>query len=391
MRDVVPPALASALPYLEHYPDPGGAPHHIVLDQFPFRIGRSPAANFVLYCRQVSKEHAAIVRDGAEFRIQDRGSCNGTYVNGRRVVEAVLQNGDIVHIAHKEFRFGLVPADASEDLVGLLTESATSHVPRSLIQDNDCLRDLLKQHLISIVFQPIVRLDTREVIGYEALGRGLHDELSSSPAELFRLAEQWRLAADLSRLFRMTALEEASHLSGQPRLFFNLHPAEMAQGNLLDALAEVPAIFREGRRLVLEVHENAVADPESMRLLRNTLKALDIGLAYDDFGAGQARLAELADVPPDFIKLDRKLVHGIDQTRGRQELVQALSRLSTDLGVALIAEGIESEAEAETCQLLGCQFGQGFLFGHPVPARQQPRTKPMDLTDLRQRLKSAPE
>ena len=88
-------------------------------------------------------------------------------------------------------------------------------------------------------------------------------------------------------------------------------------------------------------------------------------MAYDDFGAGQARLHELAEAPPNFIKLHLTLIRDIHQSHARQELVQALNHVSKDLGVDLIAEGIETEEEAAVCRGLGCRFGQGYLFGRP--------------------------
>ena len=111
-----------------------------------------------------------------------------------------------------------------------------------------------------------------------------------------------------------------------------------------------------------------VSDVAGMRKLRDRLHALGIGLAYDDFGAGQSRLAELAEAPPDFLKLDMKLMRGIDQAPARQEIVGALTEISSRLGVRVLAEGIETIEEAECCRRLGCHWAQGFLFGRPAPS-----------------------
>jgi EAL domain-containing protein (putative c-di-GMP-specific phosphodiesterase class I) len=119
---------------------------------------------------------------------------------------------------------------------------------------------------------------------------------------------------------------------------------------------------------VLELHEEAVTDAGAMRQLRERLVVLGVGLAYDDFGAGQARLSELADAPPDYLKLDKTLIHGPHQAPARQELVRALVRVGADLGIRLIAEGVEAEEEAAVCLRLGCEFGQGYYFGRPQPA-----------------------
>src|SRR5262249_39652895 len=95
---------------------------------------------------------------------------------------------------------------------------------------------------------------------------------------------------------------------------------------------------------------------------------LGIGLAYDDFGAGQARLTELTEAPPDYVKLDMKLIRGIEHSKPRQEIVQTLARICSDLGVQLIAEGIETQAEALACRQLGCRDGGGYYFGRHHPA-----------------------
>jgi EAL domain-containing protein (putative c-di-GMP-specific phosphodiesterase class I) len=363
-------SAASALPRLEHYPEPGGVAHSVPLDRIPFRIGRCATADYTLYSRQVSKEHAEIGRTASEYLIRDLGSTNGTFVNGQRVDSAILLDGDIIHVAHKEFRFTYQVAEAKPAPDNLLTDTGASHVPFSVIHDGEHLRELLIQHSVSIVFQPILNLESGEVLGYEALGRGEHEELSPSPCDLFRLAEHCKLAPELSRLFRLVATEDAARLPEGALVFFNVHPSEMAKDSLVSSLSGIPAAFRTRGRMILEIHEDFVADMATMRQLRNQLKALDIGLAYDDFGAGQARLRELTEAPPDFIKLDMSLIRGIDRAKARQELIQVFSRISGDLGVQLIAEGLETREEADVCRRLGCAFGQGFLLGRPLPVSQ---------------------
>ncbi|HMF12405.1 MAG TPA: EAL domain-containing protein [Gemmataceae bacterium] len=357
------------VPYLEHYPDPGGEPQRIVLDTFPFQIGRSEKAQFVLFARQVSKEHAEVRRDGEfEFSIHDLGSTNGTFVNGRRIKEATLANGDIVHLAHKEFRFGFKVLNTPDSATTLGTECNAEVLPLSILATSKYLREMLSQQLVSTVFQPIVSLGTQTLLGYECLGRGIHSQLTTNPGELLALAEKCQLAADLSRSFRLVGVKEASRLNGRPHMFFNLHPTEMVNDRLLHSLGEAVAILGSDRRMVLEIHENMVADTGTLRRLSQSLRQFGIGLAYDDFGAGQARLAELTEAPPDFVKLDMKLVRGIQWSKPRQEIVQTLARVCSNLGVQLIAEGIETEEEAATCQLMGCGFGQGYYFGRPQPA-----------------------
>ena len=370
MANDVKPSGAPLVPCLEHYPEPGGVSHCVLLDTYPFRIGRCTTADFIIYSRQVSKEHAEIDRVKEEFLIRDLGSTNGTFVNGQRITQSVLLDGDIIHVAHKEFRFTCQTVEAQPKSEDMLTDTGASHVPFSVIHDGEHLRELLIQHSVSIVFQPIFHLDSGEVLGYEALGRGAHEELSPNPCDLFRLAEHCKLAPELSRLFRLVAMEEAARLPEAGLVFFNVHPAEMAKDSLLTSLGEIPATFHARGRMILEIHEDFVADMPTMRRLRSRLNDLGIGLAYDDFGAGQARLRELTEALPDFIKLDMSLIRGINVAKARQELIQAFSRISGDLGVRLIAEGLETHEEADACRRLGCAYGQGYLLGRPLPVSQ---------------------
>jgi EAL domain-containing protein (putative c-di-GMP-specific phosphodiesterase class I) len=353
-----------AVAYLEHFPESGEGAHRLLLERFPFCIGRNASAHYCIPSRHVSKDHAQIVRDGGQLLIRDLGSTNGTFVNGKRVQEAVLRHGDIVHIGHKEFRFVQDAAAQVAEIV--LTDHASGPLPASRIQSAESLKELLRWESVRAVFQVIVDLRTHAVLGHEALGRGNHERLNPSPAFLFEVAAQCSLAPELSRAFRRVALREAVHLPPGSSLFLNLHPAELKGDELwryLEGLGEAV----DGRPVVLEFHEEAVADAAAMRRWRDRLHSLGLRLAYDDFGAGQSRLTALADVPPDYVKLDRSLIRGLHQAQARQELVRALTRVSTDLGIQLIAEGIETPEEAEICLALGCHFAQGYFFGRPQP------------------------
>jgi EAL domain-containing protein (putative c-di-GMP-specific phosphodiesterase class I) len=355
-------------PYLEYFPDDGGTRQQIVIKRYPFRIGRSTTADYTIFSSQVSKQHAEIFREGVEVRIRDLGSTNGTFLNGQQITEGRLTNGDILHFAHREFRFVHEPSGALSGTEGRTTALAHSALPASFIRGSEHLRELLEQQAVAVHFQPIVHLHTREALGYEALGRSTHPKLNVGPVELFRLADQCQLAPQLSRTLRQVSAQEAVRLPAQARVFLNLHPFETLDEDLVATLRTIRQILRADQKLVLEVHEDMVADLRSLGWLRECLQRADIELAYDDFGAGRARLAELAEVPPNFVKLDRSLVRDIDQAATRQELIQALTRGITDLGIDLIAEGIETAAEARICRGLGCRFGQGYHLGRPQPA-----------------------
>jgi len=352
---------------LEHRPDAGDAPVRVSLTPLPFRIGRSPEAELVLESPRVSKMHAEIDANGHGYLIRDLGSRNGTFVNGERLHgERHVDAGDVVHVAHRELE--LVPADDSS----MVDDSTLAGQPEGSDADfHRGTRDLyriLSGRKVRAVFQAITSLADGATVGYEALGRHTLASVTRDATSLFRIAGERGRAVQLSRIMRTAALGDIPALpTAGERVFMNVHPAEMLEGGLLEELERAATVLGPDRRLVAEIHEAAIVDPSTMRALRAELLARHIEIAYDDFGAGRARLMELAEVPPDFLKLDMSLIRNIDASPPRQELVAALVRVMREAGVRVVAEGIETEEELRACIDLGCELGQGFFIRHPVP------------------------
>ena len=121
--------------------------------------------------------------------------------------------------------------------------------------------------------------------------------------------------------------------------------------------------------LFRSIPESLVTNFRRMRSLRQALHEHDVRLAYDDFGAGQARLVELAEVPPDFLKFDITLVQGLHAANtARRQMVRMLVRFCHDMGIVTIAEGVETAAEADAVREVGFDAAQGFYFARPVAA-----------------------
>jgi EAL domain-containing protein (putative c-di-GMP-specific phosphodiesterase class I) len=191
-----------------------------------------------------------------------------------------------------------------------------------------------------------------------------------SPAQLFELADRLGMTLELSRAFRHRTLEEATSLpTGQegerPRLFLNSHPLEIPRsGELLEDLRA----FRErhpDEPLVLEIHEAAVTDPEKFTALRSELEELGIGHAFDDFGAGEARLRELSEAAPELVKFDAHFARGVHEAPRRLEVARALVQMMHALDIDTLIEGVETEEEVEACRAVGFRYAQGYYFGRP--------------------------
>lgn len=329
------------------------------IDVTPFTIGRGPDRDLRLGTPTVSSMHAEIISDADRLLLRDLGSTNGTFVNGVRLrEECVLNEGDLVQFAQEVFR--IEPTVESQPSRTMTADSADHAL--SLIQFDK----LITERAVVPHFQPIVDMHRRSTLGYEVLGRSRLYGLTT-PRAMFDAASVLHLESELSRIMREEGVEQGAGLSVDSALFVNTHPKELIDIDLLLFSLEGVRESTPTRPLVLEIHEKAVTESDQMQTLRTGLNDLDIDLAYDDFGAGQARLVELADVPPDYLKFDIELIHGISTaSHERQRLVESLVSMANELGVATLAEGVESEEEHEVCAQLGFKLGQGFLYGKPV-------------------------
>jgi len=150
------------------------------------------------------------------------------------------------------------------------------------------------------------------------------------------------------------------------RLFLNTHPHEFLGGELLRSLEELQKLA--GRwKLVVEIHEAAMPQWSTMVHFRKAVKQMGIELAYDDFGIGQARLRELSELPPDYIKFDRTLVHNLATADPRRvALVRSLVDLCRCNDVKTIAEGLENSLDGALCEELGFELFQGYFYGKPT-------------------------
>jgi EAL domain-containing protein (putative c-di-GMP-specific phosphodiesterase class I) len=185
---------------------------------------------------------------------------------------------------------------------------------------------------------------------------------------MFQAAEQLSLEVELSRLLRWEGIRVGREIGHGGRLFINTHPKEMVGPGLVSSLAKLRELAGP-QQMVLEIHEAAVTNPSMMQELCSRLRDLDIQLAYDDFGAGQARLAELIEARPDYVKFDISLIRQLDKADAhRVKMIETLVRMVRDLDIVALAEGIETEAEAQACHQLGFDLAQGFYFGRPAPA-----------------------
>ncbi len=359
-------------PWLEHYPTEGGPPEQTPVGPFPFTIGRNETADFQIESGRVSREHAVILKEDGRYRIEDLGSTNGTFVNGRAVGKATLDDGDIILIADIELSFFSGQCDLARNTATQVMESPAARgdeqeAPVDVVREVRRLHEMLAHRCITNRFQPIAGLDDGHLLGYEALADG--DGLSDRQEETERLllAVECRLTGRMRHLRRMVIAEEASALAGEASIFLGLDSSEIGTERLPDALARLQEVLSERHRLVVEVPDSAFSDTPYFREFRNRLKELGIGLAHDGFSAGEAQVTQQKEIHSDFLKLAGPLVRNIHTDGQRQERFQSVVQAAREMGCKTIATGVEREEEAATCRQLGCDYAQGSFFGPAQP------------------------
>lgn len=356
------------------YVAPDGSRAQHWLRRLPFRIGRETSNDLALIAAGLSRHHAEIVADDSgQLRLLDLKSTNGSFVNREPVKDsAPIGEDDVVHLGTFEFRLRRSPQPEHDVGPDDVTRLATKNreLPEHFVRHERQFMELLAGTGLSGAAQPIVDATSGHVVAYELLGRSLHPDLQVSPMQLLHLASRLDREAELSTAWRDHGVRAlAPHLQGR-LLFVNTHPKETFTDGFIDGLTRLREL--EARpSLVVEIHESAVVEVERMRELATRLKAIGVPFAYDDFGAGQARLNELAEVPADFVKFDMALVRDIHRANERkQRLVRDLVRAALDFGSKPLAEGVEVEADARLCREMGFQLLQGWFTGRPVPLAQ---------------------
>ena len=225
------------------------------------------------------------------------------------------------------------------------------------------LRTSLRDRMVYVEYHPIVIASTREIFGYEALARGQMRTLRS-PEVMFDVAAEADLIWELSRLCRARALEGMNERLGPGQLLFlNVDPHDFTDPAFNEHEVADPS------RIVIEITERtAIKDYPKFRERLKAFRALGFRFAVDDAGSGYAGLGSIANLEPDFIKLDISLINAIDTNFIKQNLVQTMVRFADDHNAMVIAEGVERAEEFKTVQELGVHLVQGFFLHRPQSA-----------------------
>ncbi len=278
-------------------------------------------------------------------------------------VDELLRRADLAMYAAKS---------SSERSITIFDHVIDEQVKRGILIKRQ-LQVAIDGDLLRVDFQPIVNLQTRQSVAFEALSR-IRDFEGGwiSPIDFIPVAESVGLIDSMGDLVLRRCLEVLRlfrHPSDDLVISINISPLQICRAGLaarVVALAEQAQVDLAG--LAVEVTESVLIDrpQEAMRELQS-LRAVGCRVYLDDFGTGYSSMAWLAQLPIDAIKIDRSFTAGLLTDPRRSLVVASMIRLSLDLGLDVIAEGVEQEGQAQALLEMGCCKAQGFLFGHPAP------------------------
>jgi EAL domain-containing protein (putative c-di-GMP-specific phosphodiesterase class I) len=244
----------------------------------------------------------------------------------------------------------------------------------SRLQLEHDLRQAVEQKEFCVYYQPIIALETKHLAGFEALVRWNHPRRGVvSPADFVPVAEetglivpigQWVLEEACKKV-REWQLASPGHRSLS--LSVNLSGRQVAQPDVVDQIQHaLQASNLQPHHLKLEITESVVMEnAEAAAHTFKQLRALGVQLSIDDFGTGYSSLSYLHRFPLNYLKIDRSFVNRMTSD-GDDAIVRTIATLARNLGMEVIAEGIETEEQYKKLKALGCEFGQGFLFSRPV-------------------------
>jgi EAL domain-containing protein (putative c-di-GMP-specific phosphodiesterase class I) len=242
----------------------------------------------------------------------------------------------------------------------------------------DAVVEIIVNRSLWTAFQPIVQMETRDILGYEGLARGPRGGPLEYPVALFGSAGRFDLVDELERACRRQTFVDWEYFGAPTRLFLNTVPATVRDVSFLGrGVLDYLGPRLSPSTVTLEITEGQVI--QNLNLYREAMHAfLDLGFTFaiDDVGAGYSGLETIANLGASYLKIDMGLVRDIHEKKVSQQVVKAILDMGAAVGAAVIGEGIETQEEADTLKGLGLRYAQGYFFGRPQDpyARRAPQT-----------------
>ena len=338
-------------------------------------LARLAGDEFIVICRydqadqalklaeQIISEISIPINLGGRL-LSHSASIGLAYANSRDTADSILENADLaMYEAKQKGRHCVVNFDQA------MRESAQQ---RSSMESE--LRRALVNRELECYFQPIMELWTNRICGFEALVRWIHPQQGLlSPVDFIPIAEETGLIVDLDAQILEQACRKTSEWNlacpDKPlTISINVSARSLLNLSLTDRVADAIKTHRiQPTNLYLEITETALIDDiELATTCINRLESLGVRLAIDDFGTGYSSLRYLKNLQVGVLKIDRSFTDGLSVDHGDGVIVKAVIDMASALNMGVVAEGIETEHQLDLLKGLGCEYGQGYLFGRPL-------------------------
>ena len=338
-------------------------------------LARLAGDEFIVICRydqadqalklaeQIISEISIPINLGGRL-LSHSASIGLAYANSRDTADSILENSDLaMYEAKQKGRHCVVNFDQA------MRESAQQ---RSSMESE--LRRALVNRELECYFQPIMELWTNRICGFEALVRWIHPQQGLlSPVDFIPIAEETGLIVDLDAQILEQACRKTSEWNlacpDKPlTISVNVSARSLLNLSLTDRVADAIKTHRiQPTNLYLEITETALIDDiELATTCINRLESLGVRLAIDDFGTGYSSLRYLKNLQVGVLKIDRSFTDGLSVDHGDGVIVKAVIDMASALNMGVVAEGIETEHQLDLLKGLGCEYGQGYLFGRPL-------------------------
>ncbi len=357
-------SVSETTPWLDFYQVGSSTADRIKLETTPFTIGRVESCDFTIDSQRVSREHAVIESKGWHYVLKDLKSTNGTFVNGHRIEEAILQDGDLLMFADTEIGFYTGARDTKK-------QSATQVMPpsheneeaaRAVIRAIRRTHEEIVQGGVDRNLQPIICLATSVAVGYDGGGRRSRLNPSMLDPPSFSLPPESELALRLLRLRRRVAAEQAAPFDTEVSVFLEVAASEIGNAALLNEFERLRKLSGSSCQMVAAMPARAVLDNRSFRQFRDALHQAGVGVSYDDFAGGESQVSELQDIAPDYLRLASGFLPEGRDLGGRRRQLEHVIRLCRELNCTVVATGIQSAEQAQAYAESGCELAQGPLY-----------------------------
>jgi EAL domain-containing protein (putative c-di-GMP-specific phosphodiesterase class I) len=369
----------SAAAWLESPTHEGQEPIRAEITTLPFTIGRNGGCDLTIDSTRISREHMRIEGSAAGYTVRDLGSTNGTFLNGARIQESALRDGDLLAVAHISLIFRAPSGAARLAVTQQFTEphqgieaEADPINGRAIVEAVRRLEEITLHRGLRHRLQAIVNVHNSEAMAYEVAP---HASLRDT-----RLQFDSRLPPDLAcrallrayDMYRRMAVEQMWSYFGDVLLFLSVSPHELGSPELLDSLERL--LQRPGgtARLVLQVPEVGLSGQSALADFQEELASVGVQLAIDNFTGGTAQLAWYQESAPAYLRLAPPYVQGLgrspDQRLRAQEVVEAAAALN----IQVIAGGVKSEEQWHACKSIGVPLVQGDYAAAPLPLEGYP-------------------